>query len=35
LLAKGKVTYPVPDNFPTKTSLSLKSEIELMDLRKP
>ena len=34
-LGKGKVTYPVPDNFPTRSSLSLKNEIEFMDLRKP
>ena len=30
-LATGKVTYPVPDNFPTKDSLSLKSEAEFMN----
>jgi type 1 glutamine amidotransferase len=29
-LATGKVTYPVPDNFPTKDSLSLKSETEFI-----
>jgi type 1 glutamine amidotransferase len=34
-LAKGKVTFPVPDNFPTRSSLSLKNEIEFMNLRKP
>jgi hypothetical protein len=27
-LATGKVTYPVPGNFPTKDSLSLGSEAE-------
>lgn len=34
-LATGKVTYPVPDNFPTKTSLSLKSEAEFISSHKP
>ena len=29
-LATGKVTYPVPDNFPTKDSISLKSETEFI-----
>jgi type 1 glutamine amidotransferase len=29
-LATGKVTYPVPDNFPTKDSLSLKNEAEFI-----
>jgi len=30
-LATGKVTYPVPHNFPTKTSLSLKNESEFIN----
>jgi type 1 glutamine amidotransferase len=30
-LATGKVTYSVPDNFPTKNSLSLKSENEFIN----
>ena len=30
-LATGKVTYPVPENFPTKDSPSLKSEAEFMN----
>jgi len=30
-LATGKVTYPVPDNFPTEKSLSLKSEEEFIE----
>jgi type 1 glutamine amidotransferase len=34
-LATGKVTYPVPDNFPTRSSMSLKNEVEFMGLRKP
>lgn len=34
-LATGKVTYPVPDNFPTKTSVSLKSESEFINALKP
>ncbi len=34
-LATGKVTYPVPDNFPTKSSRSLRNEVEFMDLHKP
>jgi len=34
-LATGKVTYPVPDNFPTKTSPSLKNETEFIETNKP
>ena len=34
-LATGKVTYPVPDNFPTKTSVSLKAEADFINARKP
>lgn len=34
-LANGKVTYPVPADFPTKTSVSLKSEDEFLNTRKP
>jgi type 1 glutamine amidotransferase len=30
-LATGKVTYPLPENFPTKNSPSLKSEMEFMN----
>ena len=33
-LATGNVTYPVPDNFPTKTSLSLKNEEDFINTRK-
>ena len=33
-LATGKVTYPVPGNFPTKNSLSLKSETEFLSSNK-
>ena len=33
-LATGKVTYPVPGNFPTKNSLSLKSEAEFLNSNK-
>ena len=33
-LATGKVTYPVPGNFPTKNSLSLKSEAEFINSNK-
>ena len=33
-LGTGKVTYPVPDNFPTKNSLSLKSEAEFINSNK-
>ena len=32
-LATGKVTYPVPENFPTKDSPSLKSEMEFINSR--
>jgi type 1 glutamine amidotransferase len=34
-LATGKVTYPLPANFPTGTSLSLKSEKEFIHSNKP
>ncbi len=34
-LATGKVTYPVPDNFPTKSSLSLRNEGEFRGVHKP
>jgi type 1 glutamine amidotransferase len=30
-LATGKVTYPIPDNFPTRDSMSLGSEAEFMN----
>jgi hypothetical protein len=33
-LATGKVTYPVPDNFPTKDLLSLKNEEEFINSNK-
>ena len=33
-LATGKVTYPIPPNFPTRSSPSLKNEDDL-DLHKP
>ncbi len=33
-LATGKVTYPVPGNFPTKNSMSLKSEAEFLNSNK-
>jgi type 1 glutamine amidotransferase len=33
-LATGKVTYPVPTNFPTKTSLSLNSYSEFINAQK-
>ena len=32
-LATGKVTYPLPENFPTKDSPSLKSETEFINSR--
>jgi len=34
-LATGKVSYPIPHNFPTRSSQSLKNENEFIDLRKP
>ena len=33
-LTTGEVTYPVPDNFPTRTSLSLRSESEFINAQK-
>jgi len=34
-LATKNVTYPVPNNFPTKHSLSLKNETEFISSQKP
>jgi type 1 glutamine amidotransferase len=34
-LATGKVTYPIPDNFPTKDSLSLRNDSDFLDTNKP
>ncbi len=34
-LATGNVTYPVPKNFPSKGSLSLRDEIEFTNAHKP
>jgi type 1 glutamine amidotransferase len=34
-LAYGQVTYPVPSNFPTKDSLSLRSNSDFINLYKP
>jgi type 1 glutamine amidotransferase len=34
-LATGKVTFPVPADFPTKDSISLKSEAEFLKTKNP
>lgn len=34
-LATGKVTYPVPDNFPTKDSLSHRNDYDFLNTHKP
>jgi hypothetical protein len=34
-LATGKVTHPVPTNFPKKDSMSLRDEVEFTKTHKP